>query len=58
MSTARVRHRGIKRLTQSLPVVLAVFMGDAPQVFKIIENRINYSPIISRWGTWSGGGIG
>jgi hypothetical protein len=25
---------GIKELTQFLPVVLAVFMGDAPQVFK------------------------
>jgi len=26
--------RGIKGMTQSLPVVLDVLMGDAPQVFK------------------------
>jgi hypothetical protein len=41
---------GIKGLTQSLPVVLAVLMRDASQVFKRIENRNNYSPVISRWG--------
>ena len=41
---------GIKGLTQSLPVVLAVFMRDASEVFKRIENPNNYSPIISRWG--------
>jgi hypothetical protein len=31
-------------------VCVAVFMRDASQVFKRIENRNNYSPVISRWG--------
>ena len=39
-----------RRATHLLPVVLAVLMRDASQVFKRIENRNNYSPIISRWG--------
>ena len=34
MSTARVGHHGIKGFTQSPPVVLDVFNGDAQQVFK------------------------
>jgi hypothetical protein len=45
---------GEREHTQSLPVVLAVFMRDASQVFKRIENRNNYSPVISRWGKQSG----